>query len=244
MSALVSLGDTEALSVVRAVLLALLPSGTEVIRAFGNKVPEPIGEDFVVVSPLRRERLSTNRDTNFDLRVIGSISDETMLVENGFTLLPGYSLYGPAVARGSVITAAGPNANSYTVAPPQAVPAGSKIYVGRHAMLQPADLVYQCDVHGPTSSMSAMAIATTFRDDHGCRLFKEASGPLELQPLYADDPRMVPFTNAEAQWEDRWIVDLHVQANIIVTLGQEFADEVVIGLYPVDLFLIPSVTPH
>jgi hypothetical protein len=160
------------------------------------------------------------------------------------TLLPGYTLYGPHVVRGSVITAAGSVANSYTVTPPQMVPAGSTIYVGRHVMLQPADLVYQCDVHGPNSSMNAAAIHTTWRDDAGYQMVKAVSGPLEMAPLYADDPRMVPFQNAESQWEDRWIVDLHLQANIIVTLGQEFADDVVIGLYPVDLILIPSITPH
>lgn len=244
MPALVNLGDTQALAVVRTVLLELLPPGIEVIRAFGNKVPEPVGDDFCVVTPLRRERLATNRDTDLDLRVTGSITDDIMLVQQpGITLLPGYTLYGPHVVRGSVITATGPNAHSYVVAPPQAVPAGSTIYVGRHVMLQPADLVYQCDVHGPNSSMNAAAIHTAWRDDAGYQMVKAASGPLEMAPLYADDPHMAPFQNAEAQWEDRWIVDLHLQANIIVTLGQEFADEVVIGLYPVDLFLIPHIVP-
>jgi hypothetical protein len=244
MAAYVNAGDTAVLAAVRTVLLGIVPAGVEVIRAYGNRVPEPLGPDFCVVSPLRRDRLSTNRDVDVDTWVTGGIEGETLVVEQGFTLLPGYSLYGPAVARGSLITAASPEANTYTVAPPQVVPAGSKLYVGRHVMLQPVDAVYQCDVHGPNSSATAIAIQTVWRDEIGCQMLREASGALELQPLYADDPRMVPFTNAEAQWEDRWIVDLHVQANLIVTLGQEFADQVVVGFYPVDLFLIPSVTPH
>jgi hypothetical protein len=60
-----------------------------------------------------------------------------------------------------------------------------------------------------------------------------------MQPLYADDPHMAGFANAESQWEDRWIVDLHVQANIIVSVDQEFFDEVRLDLFPVDLLIVP-----
>jgi hypothetical protein len=197
-----------------------------------------------VLTPLRRERLSTNRDTDFDLKVIGSIAGETMTVTTGPALLAGYALYGPGVARGSVITAAGPDPRTYTVAPPQSAPAGTVIYVGRHLMIQPVDFVFQVDVHGPASSSNVMALATTWRDDAGCQLLAAAAAPFEMQPLYADDPHMAAFTNAEATWEDRWIVDLHLQVNTVVTLGQEFADELDLGLIPVDLFLIPRVTPH
>jgi hypothetical protein len=50
---------------------------------------------------------------------------------------------------------------------------------------------------------------------------------------------MAAFQNAESQWEDRWVVDLHLQANVVVTVGQEFADEVLIRMFPVDLFIVP-----
>ena len=243
-TALVNFGDIQVLAVVRTVLLGLLPPGIEVIRAYGNRAPEPIGPDFCVLSPPHiRERLSTNRDADLDLRVAGHITGSTLVVEDGFALQVGYPLYGPHVAPGSRIVAAGPLPNEYTVAPPQTVPAGTTVYVGRHAMLQAADLVMQCDVHGPNSSINATAISVAWRDDAGYQLVRAASGPLEMAPLYADDPRMVPFQNAESQWEDRWIVDLHLQGNVIVTLGQEFADVVVIGMFPVDLFLDPHVQP-
>lgn len=244
MVAQVNMGDTQLLAVVRAVLLGLLPPGIEVIRAFGNRVPEPVGSDFCVLSPPHiRTRLSTNRDVDIDRRVTGNIAGDILTVESGFALLPGYGLYGPVVAPGSVVTAALPNPMQYAVAPAQTVPAGSTIYVGRHTMLQPTDMVCQCDVHGPASSMNATAIATTWRDDAGCQLMRAASGPLDMQPLYADDPRMVPFPNAEAQWEDRWIVDLHVQANVLVTLGQEFADQLHVDLLVPDLMLLPLPPP-
>jgi hypothetical protein len=244
MAAFVNLGDTQVLSVVRTVLLGLLPPGIEVIRAYGNRVPEPIGPDFCVLSPPHiRTRLSTNRDTDLDLSVTGQIVAETLVVSAGAPLLAGTPLYGPAVRPGSLVTAVAPDGASYTVTPPQTTPPGSTIYVGQHTMLAPTDLVCQCDVHGPNSSLNASALAITWRDDAACQLIKAASGPLEMQPLYADEPRMVPFTNAEAQWEDRWVVDLHLQANILVTVGQEFADELAVGLLPVDLFLVPRPIP-
>jgi hypothetical protein len=165
-----------------------------------------------------------------------------LTVTAGPALAAGYTLYGPAVARGSAVTAVLPTPGSYTVAPAQTVLAGSHIYAGRHLMQQPVDVVYQCDVHGPNSSMNALAIQTTWRDEIGCELLAQAS-PYGLAPLYAEDPRMVPFVNAEAQWEDRWVVDLHTQANLLVSLGQEFADRLGLELYPVDLFLDPTVTP-
>jgi hypothetical protein len=245
MVALVNLGDTEVLTVARAVLLALLPDGVEVIRAYANRVPEPIGPDFVVLSPLRRERLSTNRDIDLDLKVIGSIAGETMTVPTGPALAPGYGLYGPGVVRGSVITAAGPDAHTYTVAPPQTAPAGSTLYVGRHLMSQPIDYVFQADVFGPASSRNVEAIATIWRDDAGCQAVQVAAAAFgEMQPLFADDPHMAAFQSAESAWEDRWIVDLHLQINTVVTVGQQFADTLAITMLPVDLFLIPAPAPH
>ena len=239
MPALVNLGDTEIMTAVRAVLLHLLPPGIEVIRAFGNRVPQPVTPDFCVLSELRRERLSTNRDKDTDIRLVGGIDGETLVVTSGPALLPGYTLYGAAVIAGSVVTGTLEQPDAYTVTPPQVVPAGSRIFAGRHAMLQPVDVVYQCDVHGLDSNRHAWAIHTTWRDEAGCQLLAEASWPFGMTPLYAEDPRMVPFANAESQWEDRWVVDLHTQVNLVVSLGQEFAERLEVDLFAVDLFLIP-----
>lgn len=55
----VDITESAALTVLRSFLLALLP-GIEVIRSQVNRVPEPKAADFVVMTPLLRERLSTN----------------------------------------------------------------------------------------------------------------------------------------------------------------------------------------
>lgn len=243
MPAIVSHGDVEILSAVRSVLLDLLPSGVEVIRAQSNRVPQPLSPDHCVLTPLRRERISTNIDTDIDIKLIGEIAGTTLIVESGGTLRAGYVLFGLGLAPRTVVIEALAQDDTYSVDPAQTVAPGSRIYAGRHSVLQAVDIAYQCDVHGPNSDANAIAIATAWRDEALCRRMRETAGPIELQPLHADDPRQVPFINAESQWEDRWIVELHVQANIDVSLDQQFADEVIIDLLPVDLVVVPVIVP-
>lgn len=52
---------SQVLAVLRTFLLTVVPTGTEVILFQNNRVPEPDG-DFVIMSPLRMTRLSTNLD--------------------------------------------------------------------------------------------------------------------------------------------------------------------------------------
>jgi len=89
----------------------------------------------------------------------------------------------------------------------------------------------QLDVYGPLASDWADILTTLLRDDVACL----ALAP-KCQPLYADDPIRAPLTNAEAQYEDRWIVTARIQYNAQVTTAQEYAVE----LGPVDLV---DVTP-
>lgn len=84
----------------------------------------------------------------------------------------------------------------------------------------------QLDVYGPDSSDWADILTTLLRDNVGC----EALAP-KCQPLYADDPIRAPLTNAELEYEDKWIVTARIQYNAIVTTAQEYAT--VIG--PVNL---------
>jgi hypothetical protein len=76
----------------------------------------------------------------------------------------------------------------------------------------------QLDVYGPTASDWADILTTLLRDNVGCL----ALAPT-CQPLYADDPIRAPLTNAEMQYEDRWIVTARIQYNAVVTTAQEYA---------------------
>lgn len=55
-----SITDDQMMTAVRSFLLSILPGGTEVIQAQSNRVPEPVGPNFVLMTPRRRARLATN----------------------------------------------------------------------------------------------------------------------------------------------------------------------------------------
>lgn len=66
MSATLSLTESQTLTALRTFLTGLLPAGVEVVRGQTNRVPEPAGADFVVMTPILRQRLATNTDTYTD----------------------------------------------------------------------------------------------------------------------------------------------------------------------------------
>ena len=89
----------------------------------------------------------------------------------------------------------------------------------------------QIDCYGPASSEWSDILTTLLRDNVGCLALAPA-----CQPLYADDPIRAPLTNAEIQYEDRWIVTARLQYNPVVTTAQDYAT----ALGPVG---ITDVTP-
>jgi len=64
----VTIDTTQAalLTAVRSFLVSILPAGVEVIKGQGNRVPEPKVADFVVLTPMFRERLATDVDRYTD----------------------------------------------------------------------------------------------------------------------------------------------------------------------------------
>ncbi len=75
---------------------------------------------------------------------------------------------------------------------------------------------FQLDVHGPNSAAFAQIITTLFRDDYAIQNFQNSSN-FPITPLYADDPRQLPFINAEDQYENRWVIDAAMQADQVVS---------------------------
>ena len=63
MSATISLTEVQVLTALRTFLLSIMQSGVEVIRAEINRVPEPEGSDFLIMTPTLRGRIGTNVDT-------------------------------------------------------------------------------------------------------------------------------------------------------------------------------------
>jgi hypothetical protein len=90
-------------------------------------------------------------------------------------------------------------------------------------VLQPFRLDIQLDVHGPNSADNTQIISGLFRDEDATAYFR-ASGN-NMQALYASDPRQMEFDDAEAQAENRWTIDLSLQINPVVTVPQQFSEE-------------------
>jgi hypothetical protein len=178
--ALIDTTEKGILTALRGFLAGVLAPGTPIIRAQVNRVPEPALPDFVLMTPLRRERQATNIDSwEYD-----------------------------------------PDASSYY-------------------LLMKTEITYQLDVHGPASAENAQIIATVLRDGYAVDAF--AASGLQIAPLYASEPHEMPFVNAESQVEMRWVLEACLAANITVTIPQQFANTVNVGLISVDT--LPDTEP-
>jgi hypothetical protein len=215
-------------------------STSQILQGQVNRVPEPQTPDFVLMWPLMRNRLATNIDTWLDNTFTGSITANVLtvtVVEKG-SVVQGLPIYGAGIATGCKViaqlsgTAGGIGTYSVTSTPN----VGSEaIYGGEYDAEQYTEMVVQCDVHGPASGDNAQRISTLMRDMYGVQAFQNAQDGVDgVTPLFADDPRQLPFINAEQQWEERWAIDMHLQVNIELTLTQQFAASLTVGVINVE----------
>jgi len=230
----ISLTETQILTVLRSFLLAVLPPRTEVVRGQTNRVPEPAGENFVVMTPILRERLATNRTNYHDAALTGSATGQTLTVtavEFGEIVI-GAPLFGPGIRDGIYVASFGTGTGgvgTYVLNAP-IMPVTGALYAGTGQAMQATRVTVQIDVHGPESADNAQRIATLLRDEYACDFFADQRG--DVAPLYASEPRQAPFLNGEKQIESRWTLDAVLQANPVVTTPQRFAGEVSIDLNP------------
>lgn len=168
------LTETAILTRLTSFLEAVLPAGVEVVQGQDNRVPEPVGPDFVVFWPINRARLGTNLGEYDPL-------DETK------------------------------------------------------AVTTPVKFTVQVDVHGPNGADNAQVIMSLWRDPYGCEFMDPIAAP-----LYGEDFPQLPFANENDQLENRWVLRLHMQANISVSTPQEFADTLAITLVEVDTTYPPG----
>lgn len=89
----------------------------------------------------------------------------------------------------------------------------------------------QIDFYGPNAQAWATITQTLFRDQYATALF-----PVNIQPLYADDPMQLPIINGEAQYERRWKVTASFAYVPGFTMPQESATSIDFTIIPVDVF--------
>lgn len=242
MTASIDLTQTATLKSLGTFLAGILPSGVEVFVGQTNRVPEPKTADFVVMTPIRRERIETNVDESADVSFTGSIAGNILSVSAvafGQVLVDA-TVFGVGVAVGTIITgqitgSAG-GIGTYSVTPAQTVLSGD-LATGATGALQPTNIVVQLDVHGPNGADNAQRISTLLRDDYAVQQFA-SYGP-DVTPLHADDPKQLPFLNAEQQYEDRWVIEAMLQANVVVSVPQQFADAASVEVISVDAAYTP-----
>jgi hypothetical protein len=227
--------ESDVVTALRSFLLSVLPAGTSVILGQVNRVPEPAGEDFVVMVPLRRPRLSTNVDGAEDVRFTGTIAGTILNVTDvDFgAIAVGSTIFGVGVAPATIVTAFGTGTGgigTYVVSVSQNV-AEEILAAGTTRVMAPTDVVVQLDVHGPASGDNVQMIEALFRDGYAVQFFEDLG--TGISPLYAEEPHQAPFINAESQYESRWALNVHMQVDEIVSIPKQYADAIEVELRPV-----------
>lgn len=252
-----SITQSNVLAALRSFLIAVLPTvGSDgkpisVLAAQQNRVPEPSGADFVILTPVRRPRIETNIDSYADAKFTGSISGTTMAITYVYPqfsgqITAGSTIFGVGVASGTVVTmplGGSGGLGTYTITPPQSV-GSTTLSAGIESIEQPTEMVIQIDAHSANvldSGDMIQTISTLARDEFATSFFAELDPPLNsVVPLHCDDPAQRPFYNtAENTWETRWVVDFHLQANPVISVPTEFADTVAVELVDVDVVFPP-----
>ena len=221
-----------------AFLGTILPD-IEVVAGQDNRVPEPTQPDFIVMTPMRFERIATNLDVQEDCRITGSIFGLTLTVSAvAFGLVtPGATLVGSGVLPGTLIVSqlsgGSGGIGTYQLSQLTGTIGSETMACGQASMTQEATVTVQLDFHSADLTAGDMAeiFKTTFRSGFAVDFFGGLPAPLNgASPLYAEDPRQVPFINENQQYEWRWVVDALLQVNQTVIVPEQYADSVSVNV--------------
>ena len=178
MSATISLTQTQIFTGLVSVLngfgLAAAQPGVTVpiIRGQVNRVPEPNGQDFIVLWPVARDRLALNIETTMDTKITAAIASNVLTVTavSVGPVAAGQTLYSTTTTLGCQIIRqlSGPSGGigTYAVTPSPDYSMGT-IYAGTIASMQETEITVQADVHGPASADTSARIQTLFRSGIG-----------------------------------------------------------------------------
>ena len=103
---------------------------------------------------------------------------------------------------------------------------------GTRSSTEAAKITVQVDIYGTAAGDNAQIVSTLWRDAFACDAFNAIN--TSVQPLYASEPRQMQFVNDQSQYENRWSVDVMLQANIAVVVPQQSAIALVVDLINVD----------
>jgi hypothetical protein len=204
-----------------------------IVEAGDNRVPEPTEGAFVVLTQMRQSRLRTNIDTDADCKFTASIAGTTMTVtavDHG-VISPGAVVFASGIATGTKVVSGPGGVGTYVVSTSQTLTSRT-MSAGQTEIEQGQQMVIQIDFHdtGVEAGDAAAAFTTAFRDEYATGFF-EALADTDavydgIAPLYADEGRLVPYTNENQQNEWRWVVEATLQANRVIALPTQYADSI------------------
>lgn len=233
--------ESNVLAALRSFLIAVLPSGVDVVQGQPNRVPEPAGTSYVVMAPPRYERIETNVASYADAKFTGSIAGNVLTITAVDSKFPngkigvGSTILGAGVASSTqvteILTGTG-QIGTYTLGGAPQTVAAETISAGAKTVTMNAKAIVQIDFHAAdgTSGDMANVVSALMRDAYAAEQFANQSPNYGVAPLYADDAKQLPFFNDQQQVEWRWVVEALLQANISVSVPQQFADAVVLTL--------------
>lgn len=228
--------ESQVQAAIRGFLISILPDGVEVVEGQDQAVPEPQGSRYVVMTPVGRPRLATNLVVYADAEVTGSIRGSVLTVTHtrfGSVAL-GSTLWG---VRGDVLP--GTTIQSvleggvYQLAGPLQMVASETMACGNVQVTTDVELIIQLDLYGGNvreSTDMVGVVSALMRDEYATHYFDQLG--IGVSPLHADEPRQVPFQNAESAWESRWSLDAHFQVNQVVTIPQQYMTDVQVTILP------------
>jgi hypothetical protein len=224
-------------------LTSILPPDVEVRAGLANRVPEPKGSRYVVMTVLRFVRLSTNLDSYQDVVFTASIGGNLMTVTavRAGEILVGANIFSEDIPAGVTIlnqvSGDEGGVGVYTISSSMSVDSET-ISAGGYTLQQNSEAVFQLDFHSATNTAGDLAqtVSTAFRDELATDFFSALSAPLNaVVPLYADDPQMHPFTSGESQYEWAFFIEAHLQVNQSLRAPMQFFDSVDLNLVDVDV---------
>lgn len=236
-----SLTEAQIFTALRSFLLNVLPAGTPVFKAQTNRVPEPKETNFVSMTPILRERLETNVDS------YESAQDVQVLTFAALTTTPtiGDTVVNGGATASGIVTAVTATDVTVNTLNKQYFAIGDVVSNTTHAgvvgtmiglaygsatSMQPIKMTIQLDIHGPLGGDNAHVVSTLLRDTYGVDQF--ATSGFDVTPLYTSDPKQLPFINGEEQIETRYVVDVVLQCNPVVTIPQQYGQTAVIAVQP------------
>lgn len=87
---------------------------------------------------------------------------------------------------------------------------------GQMSYKMPVQLRLQLDFYGEQAGDMVNTAQTLLRSNYATENFPDG-----IEPLYSTDAMQAPLTTGEKQYEARWLMELFVQYNTEVIIGQE-----------------------